>query len=150
MKEVFLPDLSASFRWLSLCFTFGIAGLIVAALALRRRSFPIRQVSQMLGGLVALVCLGGAGAILWDILRTPSVCVTEEYVILGNDTIPSARIERSYLEDVSEYNLMGEPAVRQVAILELEGGRVQLFGAEEFDVEGLIRALRRAEQSVGR
>lgn len=141
MQELFLPDLVASYRYLSLCLIFGVTGILLAVLAFRQKNFPLRPVAQLMGMFVGMIGLIGAIFILWNNARTPTVVVSKQYIILGNDTIPTKMIERAYLETVSDYNMMGEPSTDEIGILELSDGRVQLFDSEVYELKPLIGAL---------
>ena len=94
-------------------------------------------------GLLSAVFVG------WDVVRTRALVVADDYLLLGNDTIPAELVAASYLETVSEYNLMGEPRVDTVGILELTDGRMQLFSGEQYPVRDLILATRRLADSPG-
>lgn len=145
MQEVFIPDLVASYRWLSLCLIFGVAGVLLAVLAFRQNKFPLRPVAQLMGMMLGMVGLLGAGFILWNNARTPTVVVTNEFLILGNDTIPNVMINKAYIETVSDYNMMGEPSTDEIGILELSNGRTQLFDSEVYDVKKLMRSIQRVK-----
>jgi len=141
MEEVFIPNLSSSYMWLSLCLIFGISGVLLAVLAFRQNKFPLRPVAQLMGMTFGLVGLLGAVFILWNNARTPSVVVTKQYLILGNDSIPNEQIKRAYIETVSDYNMMGEPNTDEIGILELHSGRTQLFDTEVYEVKQLIGSI---------
>ena len=143
MQEVFLPDLVASYRWLSLCLVLGGAGVYLAVASFRRRDFPARPAAQLLGLTFASVGLLSALFVGWDVLRTRALVVADDYLLLGDDTIRAAEVTASYLETVSEYNLMGEPAVDTVGVIEFADGRAQLFSGEQYPVRDLILATRR-------
>lgn len=149
MQEVFLPDLITGYRWVSLCLILGVAGAVLAVAAFRRRDFPVRPAAQLMGLIFATVGLLGAAFTGWDLLRSPAIVVADEYLILGNDSIPAAEVATSYLETVSEYNVMGEPSVDTVGVLEFADGRVRLFSAERYPVRRLILAIRRLGVSDG-
>ena len=142
MQEVFIPELVASYRWLSLCLIFGVVGVLLAVLAFRQNKFPLRPVAQLMGMMVGMVGLLGAGFIMWNNARTPTVVVTKQYVILGNDTVPNVMINKAYIETVSDYNIMGEPSVDEIGVLEFSDGRTQLFDSEIYEVEKLIRTIK--------
>ena len=141
MQEVFIPELVSSYRWLSLCLIFGVAGIILAVLAFRQNKFPLRPVAQLMGMMVGTVGLLAAVFVMWNNARTPTVVVTKQYLILGNDTVPNVMIDKVYLETVSDYNMMGEPSTDEIGILELSDGRTQLFDSEVYNVEKLVRTI---------
>ncbi|MFK8055574.1 MAG: hypothetical protein AB8F78_05585 [Saprospiraceae bacterium] len=143
MQEVFIPELVSSYRWLSLCLIFGVAGVVLAVLAFRQNKFPLRPVAQLMGMMVGMVGLLGAGFVMWNNARTPTVVVTKQYLILGNDTIPNVMINKAYIETVSDYNMMGEPTVDEIGVLELSDGRTQLFDSEVYDVKKLMTDIER-------
>lgn len=146
MQEVFLPDLIASYRWLSLCLVFGVAGVLLAVLAFRQTNFPLRPVSQLMGMFIGMIGLLGAFFLIWNNARTPSVVVADQYIILGNDTVATTMIKRAYVEIVAEYNMMGDPSSDEIGILELTDGTVQLFDSEVYELKPLIRALQNVKK----
>jgi len=96
--------------------------------------------------MIGMVGLLGAGFIMWNNARTPTVMVSKQYILLGNDTIPNVMIKKAYLETVSDYNMMGEPSTEDVGILELTDGRIQLFDNEVYEVEKLIRSIQNVKK----
>jgi len=149
MQEVFIPELVSSYRWLSLCLVFGFAGVLLAVLAFRQNKFPLRPVAQLMGMIVGMVGLIGAGFIMWNNARTPTVVVTKQFLILGNDTIPNAMIKKAYIETVSDYNMMGEPNTDEIGILEFTDGRTQLFDSEIYELKDLIGTIQSVKTKKG-
>lgn len=149
MQEVFLPDLVSTYRWLSLCLVVGVAGVALAIAAFRRRDFPVRPAAQMMGLVFATVGLPSAVFVGWDLTRTRALVVADDYLILGSDTVAGEAVRRSYLETVSEYNVMGEPSVDTVGVIEFASGEMALFSNEQYPVRDLILATRRMRTAAG-
>ena len=143
MQKVFLPDLVSTYRWLSLCVVFGVAGLALAIAAFRRPAFPVKPAAQLMGLVFATVGLLSAVFVGWDLTRTRALVVADDYLILGNDTVPGESVRRSYLETVSEYNVMGNPLVDTVGVIEFTDGEYALFSNDQYPVRELILATRR-------
>ena len=137
-----MPDLVVTYRWLSLSLVVGVAGIALATAAFRRVDFPVRPAAQLMGLLFAMLGLLSALFIGWDLTRTRAVVVAEDYLILGNDTVRAADVERAYLETVSDYTMMGDPDVDTVGVLELTDGRLQLFDNDQYPVRRLILRIR--------
>ena len=146
MQELFLPDLIASYRWLSLCLIFGVVGVLIAILAFRQKNFPVRPLAQLMGMFVGMVGLAGAFFIFWNNARTPTVVVSEHYIILGNDTIPNENIKRAYIEIVANNNMYGQQTSDEIGILEMSDGRVQLFDSEVYELKTLIGTLQQVKK----
>jgi len=132
----------ASYRWMSLCSIVGITGIVLAVLAFRKTNFPLRPVAQLGGMLLGLVGLVGGLMILWDLSRTPTVIVTTEYLLLGNDTLQLVDIERVYIEPVSKAKATGQQEIRDLGIVQLKNGETLLFAQDNYRVKKLIGAIR--------
>ena len=148
LQAFFAPNLTASYRWMSLCLVLGLAGLTVAVLSFRRKDFPVRQASQLVGPLVALVGLAGAGMILWDIARTPTVITTQHFVLLGNDTLHAVDIERAYIEAVVKSDAAGKSKPRDLGIVQSSKGQTWMFAQDNYDVKAVIQAIREVQRSA--
>ena len=145
MEEVFLPDLRASYRWFGLLGGVAVVGVITLVLLVRKAEPRLRPVLQLVAGLAVLVGTLGAGMVLWDMLRTPSIAVGPDYLLMGGERYEAAAIEKVFIQSIADYNLMGQPSTKDVAVLEFADGRTQLFGEDQYEVRDLARALKRLE-----
>jgi len=146
MEEVFVPNLMASYRWLSLCLIALLGGSVLAVMAYRRKDFPSRVAAQLLGALFALFGLLGGVMIGWDMLRTPIIVVTDDYAVLGRDTLRAAEIDRAYIRPLSEGPMAGAQETVDLGIVEYTDGSMSLFSQKNYDVKGLIGALRKLQE----
>ena len=142
VQAVFSPDLEPAFRWLSALALLAIGGVALAVYSFGLRRFRLRPVGQLLGPTLAL--FGTAGAILvgWDISRSPTVAVLDDYAIFGADTVRATELRRAFLEPVTATRLGGQGEVAELAVVEFDDGRRLVFGPDEYDTRGLVEALR--------
>lgn len=147
MQEVFLPNLIGSYRAISLLLVLGLIGAIVCWLAFKRKDFPVRPVAQLMGGLFAFVGIIGGIMVTMTMTQTPSMVIAENYLIMGNDTISEAAVKDAYIESVGSVNRIGQSETNDVGILVLSDGRTKAFGDDQYDVKGLITAIRKMKES---
>lgn len=140
--QVFVPKLLDAYKWMSLCFVLGFAGLVVAVASFRNAQFPARPAAQLVGPLFAIVGLAGGAMVLWDIARTPTVIVAPEYILMGNDTLAIADIDEAYIESVAKGQVVGEQESRDLGIVRLRDGEALLFAQDNYKVKELIGAIR--------
>ncbi len=142
MEAVFVPDLSVEYRWMSLCCIAGLAGVALAVFSFRQNTFRLRAVGQLLGPLLALAGLAGGGLIVADMAMTPTVVVADDYLLLGNDSIPQAEVKSAFLKSVNETNRINQSDQRDVAIVTFADDRVKVFSDKQYEVGELVRAVR--------
>ena len=148
MQDVFAPDLQSAFRWLSLLVLLAVAGFGVSLYSYGKRRFRLRVLGQMLGPLVALSCTAGAAFVAWDMSRTPTIAIVDDYALFGRDTVLASDIRKAYLEPVSTRNMIGQADVQEIAVVEFADGSPRIFGPGEYDTRALVEALRQLMASA--
>ena len=146
MQEVFVPDLAGGYRWLSFSAAVGMAAAAWAVAAYRGGvgGGGLRKVGQTLGPLLALCGLVGAVAVFVDMSRSPVIVVTPGYLLLGNDTVPVAKVRRAYLEPVAVGGGYGANAeTEELGVIEFADGGSLLLSEGEYDTRAVVEAMDR-------
>lgn len=146
MQEVFVPDLAAGWRWFSFAAAVAIGAALWTWRAYRSPAGRLRHVGQTVGPLLALCGLAGVGAAFYDLARRPVIVVTPDYLLLGNDTVPTAGLRRAYLEPVAVGGGYGAPsaATEELAVVEFADGRTLLLSEDNYDTRAVVEAIGRA------
>lgn len=148
MEEVFVPQLTASFRWLTLCLIAALAGLLFYLGIGRTPGHRLRAIGQLVGPLVALVGVAGAGLVAWDMARSPTIVVADDYLIVGRDTLAASRVTKAFIETVSDRGIVGPPATSDIGVVEFGPGEpALLLSAHQYDVRGVIGSVRRMQRA---
>ena len=146
MQEVFVPDLASAYRWLSFAAVVGIGAAVWSVWSYRGGvgGGGLRKVGQTVGPLVALCGLAGAGAVFFDMARSPIIVVAPEYLLLGNDTVSKAEIRRAYLEPVAVGGGYGANAeTEELGVIEFADGGSLLLSEGEYDTRAVVEAMDR-------
>ena len=150
MEEVYIPDLISSYRWFGISSAIAIMGLLAVWRAFRPPGFRLKALAQLGGMLGLLFGLGATLFVAWDIIRTPTIVVAADHLILGNDSLSYQEVSKAFLRPVPQQDRLGQTQALDMAVIELTNGKQWLLSGKQYEVAELIRHIRSNMEAQGR
>ncbi len=142
MEEVFVPQLAASYRWLSLAAIVAVVAAVWTLTAFRGPTTRNSKLGQTLGPLFLLFAISSVVMVALDLTRSPIIVVAPTYAIIANDTVVASALKRVYLEPVAVSGLAGSTRNEELAIIEYANGSQLILAADEYDTRAVVEAMR--------
>ncbi len=146
MEEVFVPEVAASYRWISAAGILVVVAVVWTISAYRGPTTRNSKLGQLLGPMLILFGLSSLVMVGLDLSKSPIIVVAPGYAIIGNDTLLPGGLSRAYLEPVSVSGLAGRGGTQDLGIIEYTDGTQLVLAADEYDTRAVVAAMRKLKE----
>lgn len=143
MTEVFIPELKPLYRLISLTSIVTLAGIAFFILGYKSKFGRLNPLATMGGGLLTVFGLVTTIVLYWNLVRTPTIAVSENFILIGRDTLYTTQIDKVYLQQTGQTNLMRQTENHLIGIIKTKDGKQYLYSDQDYDIKKMIGTIKK-------